>query len=302
MRPAPLLSFALLCACSLRPYTWDGGTDSTSIGSTTTDPTTTTPTSTATSSSTTSTTLPATSEPASSGCGFLDCQPEPDTPADNDCDGWLMPIQDCPEGQKCTFEGEVSNTQCVDVVPAPKGLYEPCQIFMGDTFSGHDDCGAGLFCWQVDPQTGVGMCVGFCHGPIDNPTCPDPNASCTVCQDCALGLCLPGCDPLAQDCPNQDVCIPNAIGDGFLCALDASGDAGKAFDPCEFANACDPGLTCADPTLATECDPMAAGCCLPFCDLTMPICPGDGLTCAAWFEPGKVSPGLENVGLCRLPP
>ncbi len=302
MRPATLLWFALLSACSLRPYTWDGGTDSTTIGSTITDPTTTTPTSTATSSSTTSTTLPATSEPSSSGCGFLDCRPEPDTPADNDCDGWLMPIQDCPEGQKCTFEGEFWDTHCVDVVPTPKGMYEPCQLLMDDWLGGYDDCGPGLFCWDVSVDTGIGTCIGLCQGPSDSPSCVDPNASCVICQDCAIGLCMPGCDPIVQDCHDGDLCIPQPMGDHFVCVLDASGDEGQAFDPCEYANACDPGLLCANPTLASECDPMAAGCCLPFCDLNKPTCPGQGQICLPWYEPGMGPPALEKVGLCRLPP
>ena len=283
MRPATL-ALALLTACSLRPLTSDGATESTTL-----DPTP-------------ATSDPATSDPATSGCNFLDCLPDLDAPAEDECDGWIMPLQDCPEGQKCTFDDGFWGSHCVDVVPDPKGMYEPCQLLMGDTFSGHDDCGAGLFCWDVDPETGVGLCIGFCHGPRDNLTCSDPAANCWICQECALGLCIPSCNPLAQDCPPGDLCIPDLISDGFTCILDASGDAGQAFDPCEFANTCDPGLFCANPTLAKECDPMASGCCLPFCDLTMPTCPGNGLTCIPWYEPGLAPAGLENVGLCGLPP
>ncbi|MFY0532131.1 hypothetical protein [Nannocystis pusilla] len=88
----------------------------------------------------------------------------------------------------------------------------------------------------------------------------------------------------------------------FLCVLDASGDEGQAFDGCEFANACDPGLSCLDPELAVECDPMSTGCCVPFCDISAPnTCPGQGQECISWYEDVPALPGLENVGVCSLP-
>jgi hypothetical protein len=90
---------------------------------------------------------------------------------------------------------------------------------------------------------------------------------------------------------------------GFICVIDASGEEGQVFDPCEYANACDPGLICADPLSAEECDPQAPGCCLPFCDLTAPpSCPGNGQKCLPWYEVGRAPPGYENLGTCGLPP
>lgn len=247
---------------------------------------------------TVTTASPATSEP-STEASFIDPS---DTEHGVGCDGWAMPVQDCPEGEKCTVDGGVSETHCVEVVPDPKDMYEPCQILMGDGFSGHDDCGPGLICWDVDPDTGVGQCIGFCHGPLEAPSCVDPAASCTLCQECALGFCLPGCDPLIQDCPNDDLCLPHSNDPGkFVCVLDASGDGGQAFDPCEFVNACDKGLVCSDPALAAECDQGVIGCCLPLCDTTAPMCPGAGQECLPWFEGGMAPAGLENVGLCGLP-
>ncbi len=303
---AILLSLGL--GCTVRPLSGDdSATGATTGGGETTGaiaPTTTTTGPSTTSTATTlplTTTEPATSEPMTAGCSFLDCTGRPDLPPDtNDCDGSIQPMQDCPAGQKCTYEGDLVNSHCVDVVPDPKGLYEPCQLLDGQDF-GTDDCGPALVCWNIDADTGVGTCVGLCGWAADY-VCADLGATCVYCQDCAMGLCLPGCDPLAQDCNGGDLCIPDAFGDKFICVLDASPDTGQAFDPCEFVNTCDPGLMCADPAFAKECDPMAAGCCLPFCDLTMPTCPGDGLTCVPWFEPGMAPPALENVGLCRLPP
>ncbi len=303
LRAAALLT--LILACTVRPLPGDSATEATGGPVTTGDaaPTTAAPTTTGPSTtSTATTTAPASSEPATTQCNFL-CGPDfVDPPPLNNCDPWILPSPDCPRGFKCTIENDISDTHCVEIVPDPKGLYEPCTILMGDSLSGYDDCDAGLICWNVDPDTGLGQCIGMCQGPLDKPTCADPNTTCTLCQTCEIGLCFPGCDPLAQDCGDGDLCVPNPNQPGFLCVVDASGDAGKAFDPCEFINTCDPGLVCADPSLAGACDPMAPGCCLPFCDLSMPTCPGDGLTCAAWFEPGMAPAGLEDLGLCRLPP
>lgn len=223
-------------------------------------------------------------------------------PLPEDCNGVDMPNDSCPEGHKCTIEGAVSDTHCVPVVEEPKGLYEPCSILMGDAMSGYDDCGPELLCWNVDPDTGIGECIGFCLGPADELSCADPGASCSICQECAVGLCLPGCDPLAQDCKGDDLCVPNPQDPGhFVCVLDASGAEGQVFDPCEYVNACDPGLHCAESKLAEECDPMVVGCCLPFCDTSMPVCPGAGQMCLSWYEEGMAPPGYEEVGLCALP-
>ena len=47
---------------------------------------------------------------------------------------------------------------------------------------------------------------------------------------------------------------------------------------------------------------MTFGCCLPYCDLDLPnTCPGQGLQCVPWYEPGEAPPGLEDVGVCHLP-
>jgi len=85
--------------------------------------------------------------------------------------------------------------------------------------------------------------------------------------------------------------------------LDASGDAGVVFDPCEFANACDKGLLCLNPTAAEECDPNAGGCCLPFCDLGKPelMCPGVGQSCVSLYEAGMAPPEYAHIGICVIP-
>ena len=215
--------------------------------------------------------------------------------------------QDCPEGEKCQpwaddGGGSWNNDKCVPVT----GDGQPgdaCFAEGGGT-AGIDDCGPGVFCWDVDAE-GNGVCVELCKGSMEAGTCDDPDKGCAVYNEGTLPLCLDGCDPLSQNCDPSDVCIGNPNGEGFLCVLDASGDEGQQHDPCNFANACDPGLLCNDPTAANECDPNAMGCCEPFCDLTDPMadmnCGGEGQVCNPYFEEGTAPPDYVNVGYCAIP-
>ncbi len=193
-------------------------------------------------------------------------------------------------------------TKCVNVDPMKGQPGDSCTT-MGGAVSGFDTCDLGVMCWDVKPDTMKGTCVAQCKGSQAAPEC-DAETSCFVSNDGVLNLCLPRCDPLAQDCANENLCIPNPNNqDEFACVLDASGDEGQTFDPCEFVNACDKGFLCANVMLAKECMPNANGCCLPFCDLTeMPVdCPGAGQECIAWYEMGTAPPGLEDVGICGIP-
>jgi hypothetical protein len=227
-----------------------------------------------------------------------------DQGGDVPCDPWA---QDCPPGEKCApyandGGGSWNALKCVPVMENPAGVGEPCFV-VGNGVSGIDNCELGAFCWDVDEQNN-GVCVAQCIGSPEAPTCPDPEKTfCALTGDGVLSLCLAYCDPLAQDCQNEgDACIGNPSGDGFLCVLDASGEEGQAHDPCEYANACDPGLICLIATAATECYEMAPGCCEPFCDLTEPnTCPGAGQLCNSYYEEGTAPPGQEHVGYCALP-
>ena len=216
--------------------------------------------------------------------------------------------QDCPRGEKCTpyasdGGGSWNSALCSPVMENPAQLHEPCFATGGGT-SGIDNCDFGLMCWDVDAM-GNGKCIELCKGSPEAGYCDEPGTNCAVYSEGYLALCLGGCDPLAQDCDPSDVCVGNPNGEGFLCVLDASGDEGQAHDPCDYPNACDPGLICNDPTAADECDPNAEGCCEPFCDLSDPNadmnCPGVGQVCNPYFEEGTAPPGYENVGYCALP-
>ncbi len=237
-------------------------------------------------------------------CGFI-C-PATEEPSENRCDVFA---QDCPEGQKCApyAEGGGSSwnaSKCVPVTGDGKPG-EPCTT-EGGGVSGVDDCAKGVFCWDVDDMN-HGTCAELCSGTDAVPVCKDEDATCNVTGDGVLNLCLFGCDPLVQDCQGDDLCLP--IGDTFVCVLDASGeDTGKALDPCEFANACDQGLVCLNPTASSKCDANAGGCCMPMCDLADQKLSDEGCKavaddtiCVSLYEEGMAPPKFENVGICVVP-
>ncbi len=234
----------------------------------------------------------------STTCGFICATTE--GPTGPYCDVFQ---QNCPEGEKCApfAEGGGSSwnaTKCVPVTGDGQPG-EPCTA-MGGGVSGFDDCAEGVYCWDVDAMNN-GICVEMCSGSEAAPICTDEDAHCASTGDGVINLCFPNCDPLIQDCPGDDLCL--AIGDTFVCVLDASGDGGAIFDPCEFANACDKGLLCLNPIAADECDQNAGGCCIPFCDLSNPnvVCPGVGTSCVSLYEEGMAPEEHENVGICVVP-
>jgi len=217
-------------------------------------------------------------------CAFFTCNE--DIPEEEEYCDYVYEL--CPEGSKCSLDGDFYESACFDLVPMPDMLGEPCEP--SDQWpGGMDSCDYDLLCWEES-------CVPFCHIGEDDFSCPS-GYHCIGCQDCALWICIPSCDPLLQDCTEGDVCIPD--GDSFICALDASGDEGTYGDPCEYANACDPGLYCLSSKYVPEC--KGAGCCTPFCDLADPSCPDEALECIPWFEEGSAPPGNEDIGFCGIP-
>ncbi len=223
--------------------------------------------------------------------GFIEL---PDFVGSIECSQW---DQDCPPGEKCTAwandGGNAWNaTRCVPVVPDPDGVGESCTV-TGSAVSGIDSCDVGAMCWDVDSETNTGVCRAFCSGSEVDPAC-QPDHWCTLTAEGVLTICLPTCDPLGQDCPPEQGCY--GIGDTFTCAPDASGKAGEFGDPCEFINACSPGLSCLSPDSFPGC--KSTSCCTEYCDITSADpCP-DGFGCEAVFAPGEAPPGDENIGLC----
>jgi hypothetical protein len=155
-------------------------------------------------------------------------------------------------------------------------------------------------CWGVDEQN-HGKCVALCTGNPRSPVCAD-GLACLIANDGALNLCLPACDPLVQDCPEDgQVCVAND--DVFLCMPDGSGDMGAVNDPCGFINSCDEGLACLGPQASSACDQGRNGCCQPYCPFPDGACPNPDQTCQQWFDPEMGVPeGSEDIGVCSAAP
>ncbi len=230
-------------------------------------------------------------------CSFLEC----DTGGDDGglCDVWA---QDCPDGEKCMpYAADGGSAwdanKCTPIDPAPDSVGSECTVEINGV-SGIDSCGPRSMCWDVDPETNIGICVAMCEGSMESATC-QAGTSCAILNDGVLILCLPNCDPLVQDCAGDDTCLPSD--ESFICVLDASGpEVGAYGDPCEYANGCDPGLYCLPPEYIADCP--AAGCCTPWCDIEAPNdCPGGTQECIPWFEEGTAPPGYETVGICGIP-
>ena len=216
-----------------------------------------------------------------------------------ECDLWE---QDCPGDEKCMpWANDGGNSwnawRCSPIDPAPDQIGDTCTV-EGSGVSGVDSCDIGQMCWDVDAETNEGTCIGFCEPPQAAPTCAEPDAFCVITNDGILPLCLPGCDPLMNDCPDEQICV--GVDDAFVCAPDASGEMGVYGDPCEFLNTCDAGLACMDADLVPDCF-GAAGCCSPYCDVSAPICPDPELECSPWYDEGTAPDGYEDVGICIVP-
>ncbi|MBC8071263.1 MAG: hypothetical protein IAG13_23260 [Deltaproteobacteria bacterium] len=210
----------------------------------------------------------------------------------------------CAGGEKCVLadddeDGWYDRGRCFPVDPQAVELYEPCAYTEG-RYQGAENCSAQSLCMYTgggDQPSCVGLCLFAEPDGWDDVSCEDPYASPSVgCQTCFC-MCIPSCDPIAQDCPAAQGCYP--VQDDLECAADASGEAGGAGTPCEFVNACDPGLLCADAEDLPSCE-SSVGCCTPFCDLEAADCPA-GTECTAWFEPGDAPVGYEHVGACLSP-
>ena len=299
MRAIHLISVSILIACGPAAPPVDGSSTSaaSSSGSTTglSEPTLGTTASTVGTTTSTVTTTGGTTETGTT----VDFIVKPDVDGGIPCDVWA---QDCPPGQKCVpyaddGGGAWNAHKCVDIT-GDGAVGDPCTT-EGGGVSGIDDCAFGAYCWDVD-ERGHGTCVAMCSGPQDAPTCP-PKSLCAISGEGILNLCIPTCDPLLQDCPGGDLCIP--AGDDFICVLDASGDEGQTNDPCEYANACDPGLVCLNTASASAaCQQGSQGCCQPFCQFPGSPCPNPDQQCLQWYEPMiPIPPGNEDVGVCAIP-
>lgn len=224
--------------------------------------------------------------------GTLVGSPHFDEPAVQGCD---LFAQDCPAGERCvpasSTPGVWDATACVPEGGLGEG--DPCEL--ADPGLPADACGSGLVCMPSDDDPGQGTCRPLCTGSIDAP-------SCALGQTCALEptgvvppvVCVPSCDPVAQDCPDAEACV--LLGDplGSTCIEPGAGAVG---DPCEHYGECEAGTSCAATELVDGCE-GALGCCAPYCSVLGAPCP-DGTECVPLDESLV---GYEDVGLCVTPP
>lgn len=228
-----------------------------------------------------------------SGAGFV---PEPDGGCACDCDPF---VQDCADGEKCSPVSTVGaaiydSFHCVPIQPDPAAPGDSCTM-IGGPATGLDDCESGTFCAFPDPTTLQGVCTALCGGTPSVPTCAHHDRTCTALSQ-ELFICVRSCNPV-----DQDPCPP-----GFLCQFGGpelpwcrwdDGARAQHGDPCTPSGCGE--LGCVPDDVEHAC-PHPEGCCAPWCDLEMPVCP-DGTQCASAFPNATVPPGYENIGLCIVP-
>lgn len=213
------------------------------------------------------------------------------------CKSWT---QDCPDGKKCApfleSDGGGWSAKCVPIMGAQQPG-EPC-VVLDHAASGLDNCIEGATCWFYDESL-VGTCLMLCLG-LGEFICTDIS-HCALAADGVVNLCIPDCNPLIQDCPDGDLCIP--VGSHFECILDASRGGGQFNDSCEFDNACAKGLVCLDTAAASiACDPQTPACCQPFCNFPDGACPNPDQKCRQWYDPLQLPEDDPRLayGVCSI--
>ena len=234
---------------------------------------------------------------ARGGGNFIDV---PDDPPGSECSTFE---QDCPDGFKCMpwandGGGSWNATRCAPLDPNAAQVGDPCSV-EGSGVSGVDNCELGAMCWRVDAATNTGTCIELCGCSAENPICETPNSFCSITNQGALAICLSVCNPLDPDsCSEGDGCYFTS--GYFVCAADASGEAGNVGDPCQFLNVCNPGLMCVAGSSFPGCN--AQGCCSSLCTVGDDSPCVDGQACVAMYDEGQAPDAcLAEVGACVIP-
>ena len=247
--------------------------------------------------------------PASAGgsAGFVDTEPDPN----GKCYG-LEPCSiwdpdSCAEGEKCTlascepgsgfFDSEVCRPITGDVQEG-----EPC-VWIDAQWS-YDTCGDGMFCWDPDPDSGVGTCVAFCTGTPDEPSCSREGWICNMWKEVG-SMCTPPCMPFEDDCPTGCSCQTPSSAFGEFTCMPAQMDPAPMGEPCDYDSACGPGSLCvwADGLESRELCVEGRGCCTRYCDLEAEApCPEamGSEVCVPRF-PDEPDPDLARIGACMIP-
>jgi hypothetical protein len=208
---------------------------------------------------------------------------------------------DCEDGSKCSY-----------VVDPEFGPINRCVALLGDGIAGEpceqigdsDDCANHHLCWATDVDGLAGVCVSFCSTAL---TCESPLDTCAVSNGDLLSLCLPKCDPIAQDCAPGWGCYPDDY-QRWACDRDRSGDIGAHGQACTCLNCCDPGLICLAGALVDgeECGAEGApGCCAQLCALEdgAPVdesCPTELERCESFYDGSTAPLDYDHIGICQL--
>lgn len=208
---------------------------------------------------------------------------EPDDPSE----ACSLQTEDCPAGEKCVPPNSTS-LECRPLVESPKAVGEACSLF--EAGPEYDDCERHAVCRG-------GTCWAMAFGDEASLACPRSDQYPMSDADGVELYCAPACDPIADECPGDQVCVPYYYGRGLTCGGPRSEEPGELGDPC-WINSCGKGLACAWSEWNSVCDPRAGTCCLPFCDIFAPDCPVGSTCVSRWDEEDDVVPKLEHVGIC----
>ena len=212
----------------------------------------------------------------------------PPADADTDCDPFAQ--TGCDPGLKCArvLDDRTANEghiQCVVDGDVDHGdaCYEP--MVAGE----YDDCKSGLYCYASE-------CRALCETTGE----PCADGTCAPFEYLPFDVCLPTCDPLAQDCPDTaggsaQGCYLTSLGPA--CARVFGGDGVPAGGACTYVNDCEPGAGCLD----------TPGTCRTYCDIVE--CPPDPDTlawqpCPTWCPPTDICRGITGetlYGACTPP-
>ncbi|WP_164018295.1 hypothetical protein [Pyxidicoccus trucidator] len=176
-------------------------------------------------------------------------------------------LQDCAEGQRCTYVGQggATSRRCVEPGTGDEGAR--CTLSPSDGGLAYDTCQQGLFC-KDEPASDGGtafFCRRLCHA---TPQCGDAGECNTVLRlegtpelPLVCGPPSARCDPFGQDCTSPLGCYPSTAGP--VCA--GSGTRGEG-EACDFSNQCAPGSTCVNTTgSGLTCRPLCRPAGTPAC-------------------------------------
>lgn len=198
----------------------------------------------------------------------------------------LLP-DNCGEGFRCLPYDSTGN-----FLPDDFGCFEAPRVLslsdcLGDCgpFGGFDACALDQLCEPL--PFGESECVQMCRAQTG---CSVGQCETDLLPGNSIGLCRTPCDPVEQDCPDNQMCIVD--GDGLSCVAEGQQEEGA---PCAFLDDCMEGLFCTPESAQPDCE--EAPCCAPLCDVSSETCPGE-TECISLFPGSLVN---TDVGVCRVP-